>query len=549
MKKWKKITLAIVGIASVCAIVPACVISCSSVYDGLGSDGAVSNKTLDYDAAMEIYQNVVQTPIVSSSNGWTTDSALSYFKNNVQTIINKSGMAEVLINVLPVNMIVQGLDSAYLGFSNQNFTNPYFDVTTNFNIKDFTANINSDNTATIKANVTYSITDKNDKGILTFTNTYEWDNVSISKTLSKIGNCYYGALQLTNSKNGLELSPNSSFLNNVNVTAAFSTADFGMLCNVCQWLPRPANIDPSASISNQLSQIKNAYQKALSLGTNKISFSSNNLLLSNWFLSQDQVFCYQNIYNFGYINTNYISNPIYDDANDSYNWTYNNALTNYTKSTQNINDYASLINTALQQQFFEYDNNQLIKGDASTINSWHLLTSSYKDNTLSYDLQVKITSYPKGVTKPLTASFDVDIKETNVNITSTLIPISNSLSSNPAGYGGYSWINSNNGKLSITYNDFVRSANWTNYLAVISFNNVLSPLQSLWNNNWTNSSSITNTYSFSELKQNKTNDPANSLYLLSMVNTNSNNLYYYHSISNWFSDAGNWYYLNVINYV
>ncbi|MBQ3621979.1 hypothetical protein II941_04360 [bacterium] len=92
----------------------------------------------------------------------------------------------------------------------------------------------------------------------------------------------------------------------------------------------------------------------------------------------------------------------------------------------------------MQQQFFEYDNNQLIKGDASTINSWHLLTSSYKDNTLSYDLQVKITSYPKGVTKPLTASFDVDIKETNVNITSTLIPISNSLSSNPAGYGGYS---------------------------------------------------------------------------------------------------------------
>ncbi|MBQ3621978.1 hypothetical protein II941_04355 [bacterium] len=122
---------------------------------------------------MEIYQSVVQAPIVSSSNGWTTDSALSYFKNNVQTIINKSGMAEVLINVLPVNMIVQGLDSAYLGFSNQNFTNPYFDVTTNFNIKDFTATINSDNTATIKANVTYSITDKNDKGILTFTNTYE----------------------------------------------------------------------------------------------------------------------------------------------------------------------------------------------------------------------------------------------------------------------------------------------------------------------------------------------------------------------------------------
>ena len=70
MKKWKKITLAAIGIASICAVVPACVISCSSIYGGFGSnDDNISNKTIDYDAAMQIYQNVVQAPIVSSSNG------------------------------------------------------------------------------------------------------------------------------------------------------------------------------------------------------------------------------------------------------------------------------------------------------------------------------------------------------------------------------------------------------------------------------------------------------------------------------------------------
>ena len=198
--------------------------------------------------------------------------------------------------------------------------------------------------------------------------------------------------------------------------------------------------------------------------------------------------------------------------------------------------------------FFGYSNNQLIKGDDSTINSWHLLSSSYKDNTLTYDLQVKINSYQPDASKPLTASFDVDIKESNVNITPTLIPISNKLANNPAGYGAYTWVNSKNGTLSITYNNFSRSGNWK--LNLISFNNILSPLQSIWNNNWNSSANaITNTYSFSQLKSNQTNDPANNLYLLSMVNTNSNNLYYYNSISNWNSDQGNWYYLNAINYV
>ncbi|MBO7084627.1 hypothetical protein J6W20_01645 [bacterium] len=44
----------------------------------------------------------------------------------------------------------------------------------------------------------------------------------------------------------------------------------------------------------------------------------------------------------------------------------------------------------------------------------------------------------QGLKTPLTASFEMDIKETNVNLVPTLIPISDNLSSNPAGYGGYS---------------------------------------------------------------------------------------------------------------
>ena len=552
MKKWKKVMLGVLGVGCVCAIVPACVVSCSSIYgnyDDMQSSTATT-KEADYDAAMQIYQAVIQAPILSSNNGWTIDSATSYFSNDVNSLVAKNGWNQVLTNVLPVNMIVEGLDSAYLGFSNENFTNPYFDLTTFFNIKNFAVTQNSNNTFTIKANVTYTITDKNDKGTLEFTNNYEWDNVTVTKTLSKIGNCYYGALQLNNGKNGLELSPNSSFLNNVSVAGAFSTADFNMLCNDCQWLPRPANIDVNASVSDQLSQIKNAYQQALALNkNNSISFSSNNLLVTNWFLSQDQVFCFENIYNFGYINTSYISNPIYDDASNSYNWTYNDALNNYLASTKNTSDYSSLISTALQQAFFEYSNNQLIKADDSTLNSWHLIASNYQDNTLTYDLQVKITSYPKGVTKPLVASFDMDIKESNINITPALIAIDKDLTSNPAGYGGYSWVNSNNGQLSITYSDFTRSSDWSNYLDLITFNNILSPLQADWNSNWNKSNSITNTYSFNQLKENKSNDPANSIFLLSIVNTNSNNLYYYNSISNWNSDAGSWYYLNAINYV
>ena len=551
MKKWKKVLLGLIGVGAVCAIVPACVISCSSIYN---NDSFVNStdtqRGIDYEAGMDIWLEVIQSPIVASSNGWTIDSATSYFKNGVSSLVSKNGWSQVLTNILPVNMIVEGLDSAQLGFSNENFTNPYFLINTYFNIKNFAVTVNSNNTFSFKADVTYTITDKNDKGTLSFTNTYEWDDVKVNDTLSKVGNCYYGTLLLTNSKKGLELSPNSSFLNDVNVSSKFSSADFNMLCNDCQWLPRPANIDVNASVSDQLSQIKNAYQQALALNkNNSISFSSNNLLVTNWFLSQDQVFCFENIYNFGYINTSYISNPIYDDANNSYNWTYNDALNNYLASTKNTSDYSSLISTALQQAFFEYSNNQLIKADDSTLNSWHLIASNYQDNTLTYDLQVKITSYPKGVTKPLVASFDMDIKESNFNITPTLIAIDKDLTGNPAGYGGYSWVNSNNGQLSITYSDFTRSSDWSNYLDLITFNNILSPLQADWNSNWNNSNSITNTYSFNQLKENKSNDPANSIFLLSIVNTNSNNLYYYNSISNWNSDAGSWYYLNAINYV
>ena len=551
MKKWKKITLGIIGVGAVCAIVPACVISCSSIYNTSSIENSTATQRgINYEAGMDIWQDVIQSPIVPSSNGWTIDSAKTYFKNGVTDLVNKNGWSEVLTNVLPVNMIVEGLDSAQLGFSNENFTNPYFEISTYFNLKNFSVIVNSDNTFTIKAIVTYTITDKNDKGTLSFTNNYEWDNVKISDTLSKVGNCYYGTLLLSNSTNGLELSPNSSFLNDVSVSSAFSPSDFAMLCNDCQWLPRPANINQSDSVTNQLSQIKKIYQQALTLNNknHNISFSSNNLLLSNWFLTQNQVFCFENIYNFGYINSSYLSNPIYDDANDSYNWSYNDALNNYQSNLKNVNDYSSLINNALQQAFSGYSNNQLIKADDSTINSWHLIASNYQDNTLTYDIQVKITSYPKGVNKPLTASFDMDFKESNIMITPTLIPISSDLTSNPAGYGGYTWANSNDATLTITFSDFTRSSGWTNHLSLITFNNILSPLQTNWNSTW-NNSIITNTYSLSQIKANQANDPANSLYLLSMVNTNSNNLYYYNSISNWNTDQGMWYYVNVINYV
>ena len=299
MKRWKKIVLGIAGVACVGAIVPACVISCSSIYNNVDNISSQDiNKTATYDAAMEIYQDVINAPIEQSNNGWTVNSALNYFKTQATNIIAKKGIETVLANVLPVSMIINGLDSGSLGFSNENFTNPYFDVTTNFLLSDLTVTVNSDNTVNIKASVQYTITDKDDSGELAFINDYEWDNVNINKTLMKIGNCYYGALLLTNSKNGLQLSSKSSFLNDVNVSSKFSNDDFNQLCNDCQWLPRGATIDTSDSIPNQLSQIKKQYEQGLSEQNSNLSYSSSNLLLTNWFLNQDQVFCYQNIYNF-----------------------------------------------------------------------------------------------------------------------------------------------------------------------------------------------------------------------------------------------------------
>ena len=553
MKKWKKIVLAAVGVGCVCAIVPACVISCSSIYGDFGSNNTINSSTVDYDAAMEIYQDVINEPVLQSTKGWDVDSALAYFKNGVDGLITKNGLQNVIENVLPVNMIINGLDSGSLGFSNQNFTNPYFNITADFDIKNLGITINSSNNVNIKANITYTITDKEDAGTLKFTNNYEWDNVTIGKTLTKIGNCYYGALLLANSKHGLELSPNSSFLNNVSVSSKFTNANFDQLCNDCQWLPRPANIDSSISIANQLSQIKNSYQQSLVENANNknqsINYSGSNLLLKNWFLTQNQVYCYDNIYNFGYLSSSYVSSPIYDEANKSFNWSYEAALSNYTSNIKSDVDYESLINNALQNAFFEYSNNQLITGNDSTLNSWHLLASNYQDHTISYALEVKITNYLTGSKTPLTASFEMNIKQTNVDLTPTLIPINSNLNTNPAGYGGYSWIKSTDGQLSITYSNFVRSSNWTNHTDLIKFNNILSGLQNDWNGSWNNSKAITNTYSFSQLETNANSDPAKSIYLLSMVNTTSNNLYYYNSISNWNADQGNWYYLHAINYI
>lgn len=554
MKKWKKIMLATIGVGCVCAIVPACVISCSSIYGDFGSDNnTISTSTVDYDAAMEIYQDVINAPVLQSTNGWDMNSALAYFENGADNLISKNGLQTVVKNVLPVNMIINGLDSSSLGFSNQNFTNPYFNLTADSDLQNITITVNSSNNVTIKAAITYTITNKSNSGTLKFTNNYEWDNVTLNKTLTKIGNCYYGAFLLTNSKNGLELSPNSSFLNDVSVTSDFTTTNLDELCNDCQWLPRPANIDSTSSVTSQLSQIKNNYEQSLIQNHNNpndpVNYSGSNLLLSNWFLTQDQVFCYGTFYNFGYLSTNYVSSPIYDDANKSFNWSYDNALDNYTSNLKSKINYESLINSALQNAFFEYSNNQLIVGNDSTINSWHLLTSTYQDNTITYDLEVKITDYVQGLKTPLTASFEMDIKETNVNLVPTLIPISDNLSSNPAGYGGYSWINSKNGELSITYSDFNRSSNWTSHTDLIKFTNILSNLQSAWDSTWDNSKAITNTYTFSQLASNASTNPANSIYLLSMVNTNSNNLYYYNSISNWNADQGKWYYLNAVNYI
>ena len=554
MKKWKKITLAAIGVGCVCAIVPACVISCSSIYGDFNPNNSTSSTpTVDYDAGMEIYQDVINAPIVQSSNGWDMDSALAYFENGADSLISKNGLQTVVKNVLPVNMIINGLDSGSLGFSNQNFTNPYFNITADFTINNLDITVNSSNNITIKVAIAYTITDKNDSGTLTFTNNYEWDNVNIGKTLTKIGDCYYGAFLLTNSKNGLELSPNSSFLNDVTVSNKFTTADFNQLCNNCQWLPRPANIDPTSSVTSQLSQIKNSYQQSLIANANNtnnlVSYSGNNLLLSNWFLNQDQVFCYESIYNFGYLSTNYLSSPIYDETNKSFNWNYDAALSNYTNDLKSNIDYASLINTALQNTFFEYSNNQLIVGNDSTLNSWYLLASNYKNHTITYDLLVKITNYVQGLKNPLTASFEMSIKETNVNMVPTLIPISSDLTSSPAGYGGFSWVNSKDGQVSITYSDFTRSSDWSKYTDLIKFSNILSGLQTDWDGTWNNSSSITNTYSFNQLAENPSTNPANSIYLLSIINTNSNNLYYYNSISNWNADQGKWYYLNAINYI
>ena len=225
----------------------------------------VNSHTFNDNAYLNtLNQTGITNPV---GKAWTVQGALSYFSAHLQNDVSVFSCSQILKWAVIQNFNYDLNEVIGTLSSNTNFN---VDVP-NFNYH--LSNIKNDNSlsdfnCSLNVSVEFVITSKSDGGSLSFTNTYTYNNLKITPTITTVGYNGYGAFTLSNTASGGLTVNSANYFSNMQLSGNWSNADFTNLLKA-NWLP---TINPSTSITtaNYTYELSDMVQRAV----NSISLNS-----------------------------------------------------------------------------------------------------------------------------------------------------------------------------------------------------------------------------------------------------------------------------------